>query len=639
MALAEQSEKYEFQSDVAKVLKIVINSLYSHSEISIRELISNASDALDKMRYQGMSDTSLYEGDTDLKIGFSFDRDKRTLTIHDNGIGMDAEEVKQNLGTIARSGTQQFIDNLSSNDAKASNLIGQFGVGFYSAFIIADEVTVETKKPNCEAVRWHSDGTNSYEITSSDKQTRGTDVILHLKKDQDEFLNPMRIRHIVRTYSDHISFPIHLPKDEATLKAEKEKAAEGELVEETEVVNQANALWTVNRSDITTEQYDEFYRHVAHDFAPPALTIHKKVEGKFEYTMLVFVPSQAPFDLYQLDKPRGLKLYVKRVFIMDDAQQLLPTYMRFVRGVVDSADLPLNVSRELLQSSRVVETIKSAVTKNVLKALKDLATNDKEKYQSFWSAFGPVMKEGPAEDFANREAIAELLRFSTTHDDSPTQATSLDDVIARMPESQDKIYYLAADTFNAAKNSPHLEVFRKKGVEVLLLSDRIDEWLMSHLTEYKGKQFQSVARGSLDDLDFVKDKDKKDETTELPVAEYEKLITAMKTSLGEKVKEIRLTERLTTSPACLVADENAMTAQMARVLKSAGQQVDNPPILELNPEHELVKKLNAMSDQKQIEDWTEILFNQALLSEGGQLDDPASFVKKFNEMLLSVMQR
>lgn len=652
--MAEQvKETRGFETEVKQLMQLMIHALYSNKEIFVRELISNASDACDKLRFAGLKNDGLYENDSDLKIKVTFDPKAKTISITDNGIGMTREEAIQHLGTIAKSGTQEFMKSLTGDQAKDRHLIGQFGVGFYSSFIVADKVTVKTRKagePASQGVCWESTGEGDYTIETMDKATRGTEIILHLKGGEEEFLNDMRLEHIIKKYSDHIALPIVMdreifpePVDEET--TESQEKTEIKKAYEEHVVNRATALWTLPKSQIDDEHYIEFYKHVAHDFENPLLWSHNKVEGKLEYTNLLYIPARAPFDLWQPNKSRGLKLYVKRVFIMDDAEQFVPHYLRFVRGVIDSNDLPLNISREILQSNKVVDSIRTAVIKRALGMLEELATSDGDKYTQFWNEFGQVLKEGPAEDFGNKATIAKLLRFSSTHSNEEKQNISLEDYIKRMPEGQDKIYYVAAETFNAAKNSPHLEVFRDKGIEVLILYDRIDEWLMSHLTEFEGKQFNSVARGTLDDLAFAGNKEdstvseaKKADLEGLQT-EFKETLEKMKTALGDKVSDVRLTQRLTSSPACIVAQEGQMTSQMERLLRSAGQEVSNKPILELNPKHLLVKRIQAESEEGYFKDLSQILLNQAILSEGGQLDDPATFVKQFNELLLQVANK
>lgn len=634
-----------FETEVKQLLHLMIHALYSNKEIFLRELISNASDAIDKLRFEALSHPEKYESDTDLGIHVTYDKENKTVTIRDNGIGMTREEVISHLGTIAKSGTQAFLKQLTGDQAKDRNLIGQFGVGFYSSFIVSDKVTVDTRRagvPANQAVRWESKGEGDYTIETIEQKERGTSIILHLKAGEEEFLSGMRLRHIVTKYSDHINVPVLMQKEEySNWTGEKEEEKEEKNQEEMgeEVVNRATALWTLPKSDIEDADYNEFYKHVAHDFEDPLTWSHNRVEGKFEYVTLLYIPSRAPFDMWQANKPRGLKLYVRRVFIMDDAEQFLPNYLRFVRGVIDSNDLPLNISREILQSNRMVDAMRSAIIKRILGMLSDLAKENTEKYAKFWKEFGQALKEGPAEDFANKEQIANLLRFSSTFTNAETQNVSLDDYISRMKEGQEKIYYIAADTFNAAKNSPHLEIFREKGIEVLLLSDRVDEWLMSHLTEYAKKHFQSVAIGSIDELDLVKSDKTEDATTKEEEKKkeeeiYKEVLIKIKETLGEKVKEVRLTSRLVSSPSCIVVEEGHMSTQMQRLMRSAGQQVNEKPILELNPQHVLVKQLKKETDQRNFSDLTQVLLDQAILAEGGQLDDPASFVKRFNDLLL-----
>lgn len=637
MSTNQEKQTLNFQTEVKELLHLMINSLYSNKEIVLRELISNASDAADKLKYAAYKDSKLYEDEPDLKVWVEFDKDKRTLTIRDNGIGMTKEEAIEHLGTIAKSGTKEFISSLTGDKAKDSKLIGQFGVGFYSSFIIADKVTVISRKagaPKSDAVKWISAGKGEYDIETVSKDSRGTEIILHLKDGEDEFLNGWHLRHLITKYSDHIDLPVVMYKEKIE-ENNKDKKDDVIDVPEEEVVNKAKALWTCSKQEVKEEEYKEFYKHVAHDFEDPLTWSHNKVEGKLEYTSLLYIPARAPFDLFQPGKARGLKLYVQRVFIMDDAEVFLPSYLRFMKGILDSKDLPLNVSREILQSNKTVDSIRSALIKRTLNMLESLAKNDKEKYQKFWKEFGQVIKEGPAEDFANKEAISKLLRFASTNTDSEEQNVSLEDYIARMPKDQDKIYYIAADTFNAAKNSPHLEVFRKKGIEVLLLSDRIDEWLMSHLTEFQGKKLQSVAKGGLElgKLEDKEDNKKQEETSK----EFKEVVDKIKDTLKDEVKDVRTTSRLVNSPACIVADENDMTPQMERLLKAAGQEVPHTkPILELNPEHPMVLRLKSESDKGRFEDLSKILLDQAILAEGGQLNDPATFVKRFNDLLLEL---
>lgn len=635
MSATREKQTLNFQAETKQLLHLMVHSLYSNKEIFLRELISNASDAADKLRFLGMSNTNLYEGDTDLKIWIDFDAEKGTLTIRDNGIGMTMDEVIQNLGTIARSGTAEFIKTLSGDGAKDSKLIGQFGVGFYSAFIVADKVVVRTRKagaPVDQGVRWSSAGEGNFDVESITKTQRGTEIELHLKEEDKDLLNAWHLRHIISKYSDHIALPVMMQK----IKTADKDSTETSLEEETgeEAVNRATALWVTPKQEISDEQYSELYKHIAHDFEDPLTWTHNKVEGKLEYTSLLYIPARAPYDLWSANKQRGLKLYVQRVFIMDDSEQFLPNYLRFVRGIVDSNDLPLNISREILQSNRVVDSMRTAITKRVLTMLEELAQNP-EKYSKFWSQFGQVIKEGPAEDFANREQIARLLRFASTHTDTIEPTVTLDAYIERMREGQDKIYYMAAETFNAAKNSPHLEIFRKKGIEVLLLSDKIDEWLMAHLTEYKDKKFQSVAKGALE-LGSLDDKAEVEQQQKVST-ELQPFLEKIKTVLGDKVKEVRITRRLTASPACIVAGEFDMTPQMERIMRAAGQQVPaQKPVFELNPDHVLVQKLEHEADQDKFNEWTHILFDQALLAEGGQLEDPATFVARLNKMLLDL---
>jgi molecular chaperone HtpG len=595
----------------------------------LRELISNASDAADKLRFEALADSALYENDSELKVRIAFDKAARTLTISDNGIGMSRQEVIDNIGTIAKSGTREFFSQLSGDQQKDAALIGQFGVGFYSAFIIADKVTLTTRRAGLTAehgVRWESSGTGDYTLQTVEKASRGTEIVLHLREGEDEFLNDWRLKSIVRKYSDHITLPIVMKKSEW-------KDGEQVPTDEDETVNQASALWARAKNDITDEQYEEFYKHVAHDFDKPLAWSHNRVEGKQEYISLLYIPSRAPFDLYDRERRHGIKLYVKRVFIMDDAEKLMPQYLRFVRGVIDSADLPLNVSREILQHSKEIDGIKAGSVKKVLGLLEDMAENDKEKYATFWKEFGRVLKEGPGEDFGNRDKIAGLLRFASTHADTDEENVSLKDYIARMKDGQEAIYYITADSFAAAKHSPHLEIFRKKGIEVLLLSDRVDEWLVGSLTEFEGKKLQSVAKG---DLDLGKLEDEADKEAQKQAEdEFKDLVEKVKATLGEdKVREVRVTHRLTDSPACIVTGEHDMSANLERLLKAAGQKgTGAKPILEINPKHALVTRLKGETDEARFADWAHLLFDQALLAEGGQLEDPASFVKRLNSLL------
>ncbi len=623
-----------FQTEVKQLLHLMIHSLYSNKEIFLRELISNASDAVDKLRFAALANGSLYENDPDLKVIVDVDKAARTITIADNGIGMTYQEAIDHLGTIAKSGTKEFLSALSGDQAKDTQLIGQFGVGFYSAFIIADKVTVKTRKaglPASDGVLWESKGDGEFTIEMIDKPTRGTEITLHLREGEDEFLEDWRLRTIINKYSDHLMLPIQMKKA-APL---KEDGTPGEATDEYETVNKATALWALPKAEIKDEEYKEFYKHIAHDFDDPLLWIHNRVEGKHEYTTLLYVPKRAPFDLFQYDKPHGLKLYVRRVYIMDDAEQFLPRYLRFVKGIVDCADLPLNISREILQDNKVVDNIRAATTKKVLSTLEKLAEEDAEKYITFWQQFGNALKEGPAEDNSNREQIAKLLRFASTHTDTDAQTISLDDYIRRMKPEQKKIYYVTADTFISAKNSPHLEIFRKKGIEVLLLSDRVDEWLVGYLTEYQGKSLQSVAKGGVD-LDELADETEKKEQ-EKTQDEFAGLLEHIKQVLGNKIKEARVTHRLTQSPACIVSDDQGMTAHMQRLLKAAGQNMpSSQPIFELNPEHPLIQRLKAEQDDERFAAWTKILFEQSVLAEGGQLEDPATFVQQLNKMFLDL---
>lgn len=626
--MSATKETLGFQAEVKQLLQLMIHSLYSNKDIFLRELISNASDAADKLRFEGLSDSALYENDPDLNIRIAFDRDARTLTITDNGIGMSRQEVIEHIGTIAKSGTREFFSQLSGDQKKDAALIGQFGVGFYSAFIVADRITLTTRRAGLTAehgVRWESEGAGDYTLETVDKPDRGTEIVLHLRENEDEFLSDYKIKSIIRTYSDHITLPIVMKKTEW-------KDGVETPTDEDETVNRASALWARPKKDVTEEEYQAFYKHVAHDFEPPLAWSHNRVEGKQEYISLLYVPSHAPFDLYDREKRHGIKLYVRRVFIMDDAEQLMPAYLRFVRGVIDSADLPLNVSREILQSSRDIDAIKAGSVKKVLGLLEDLAENQPEKYVEFWNAFGKVLKEGPGEDYANRERIAALLRFASTHTDSDAQVVSLKDYIGRMKEGQSAIYYITADSFAAAQHSPHLEIFRKKSIEVLLLSDRVDEWLSGNLHEFDGKPLKSVAKGGLD-LGDLEDEAEKTAQKEAEDA-MKPLVERIKTTLGERVKEVRVTHRLTDSPACLVTGEGDMSANLERLLKAAGQAAPTvKPTLEINPSHALVTRLNSESDEDRFADWANLLFEQALLAEGGQLDDPASFVRRLNGLL------
>ena len=632
------SEKLEFQAEVKQLMQLMIHSLYSNKEIVLRELISNASDAADKLRFEALANSALYENDAELKIQISFDKAARTVTISDNGIGMSRDEVIANIGTIAKSGTKEFFQSLSGDEAKDANLIGQFGVGFYSAFIIADKVTLTTRRAgSTDAVKWTSAGEGDYTLDAVKKASRGTEIVLHLRKDEDEFLNDWQLKSIIRKYSDHITLPIVMYKSEWKEGEDKPDGTKssGEMVttDELETVNKASALWARAKSDITEDEYHEFYKHVSHDHETPLAYTHSRVEGKQEYISLLYIPSKAPFDLYDRERRHGIKLYVKRVFIMEDAEKLMPQYLRFVRGVIDSADLPLNVSREILQDSRDVDAIKNGSVKKVLGLLEDLATDKPEDYAKFWTEFGRVLKEGPGEDFANKDKIAGLLRFASTKADNEAQTVSFADYIGRMSAEQKAVYYITADTFAAAQHSPHLEIFRKKNIEVLLLSDKVDEWLLGSLTEFEGKKLQSIAKGDLDLGDLETDTEK--EIQKKIEEEAKTLIERVKTTLGDAVKEVRVTHRLTDSAACLVAGQHDLSGNLARILKAAGQNApDSKPILELNPVHKLVKRLEMESDEAKFNDLAHLVFDQALLAEGGQLNDPASFVRRMNSLLI-----
>ena len=634
MTTASNTETRGFETEVNQLLDLMIHSLYSNKDIFLRELISNASDACDRLRFSALSSADLYEKDIELKVKVAYDEKKRTVTISDNGIGMTRDEVIDHIGTIAKSGTRSFLDSITGDEKNDARLIGQFGVGFYSSFIVAEEVTLRTRKAGeatDQGVEWISKGKGDYSIASIDKPARGTEIILQLREGEDEYLNDWKLRSIITEYSDHIGFPVLMDKKVEVESDEGE--GEGETVIEEETVNQASALWTRERSELKDEDYTEFYKHVARDFEDPLDWSHNRVEGTNEYTSLLYIPSRAPYDLYDREASQGIKLYVQRVFIMEDAEKLMPRYLRFVRGLIDSNDLPLNVSREILQGSKVIDSIRSGSTKKVLGMLEKMVKNDPEKYQKFWTEFGRVLKEGPAEDFANRDKIGKLLRFATSHTDAAEQTVSLDDYIGRMQEGQDKIYYIAADTHAAAKSSPHLEIFRKKGIEVLLLSDRVDEWLTSHLMEFDGKKLQSVAKGQLD----LGDDEASEKALEEKAKSAEKLLKRMKKSLDERVADVRVTNRLTDSPACIVLNEQDMAMHMQRILKEAGHEMPvTKPILEINPDHPIVKQLDGEKSKKKFDDWSAILFDQALLAEGGQLDDPAGFVAKLNKMLVAI---
>ena len=625
--MSQNQETRGFQSEVKQLLQLMIHSLYSNKEIFLRELISNASDAADKLRFKALSNPALYEGDGDLRVRVSFDADKGTITISDNGIGMTREQVIDHLGTIAKSGTKEFLTALGQDQAKNSQLIGQFGVGFYSAFIVADKVTVKTRAADevtDKGVLWESAGEGEYSVANIEKKSRGTDVILHLREDEKEFLNEWRLREIIGKYSDHIGLPVEM--------LTREYDDEGkECGEKWEKINKSDALWTRSKNDVSDEEYKEFYKHLSHDFADPVTWAHNKVEGNQAYTSLLYVPAKAPWDLFNREHKHGLKLYVQRVFIMDDAEQFMPNYLRFMRGLIDSNDLPLNVSREILQDNKITAALRKALTKRSLQMLEKLARDDAEKYLQFWKEFGLVLKEGPAEDFANKETIAKLLRFASTHNDSSEQAVSLEDYISRMKEGQKAIYYITADSYVAAKNSPHLELFNKKGIEVLLLSDRIDEWMLSYLTEFDGKQLQSITKADLDLGDLA---DKESETQKQQDEAFGSFIERVKNLLGERVKTVRLTHNLTDTPAVVSTDNDQMTTQMAKLFAAAGQPVPEVKYtLELNPEHHLVKKVADIADETEFADWVELLLEQAILAERGSLENPTVFIKRINKLL------
>ena len=624
-------ETLGFQAEVKQLLHLMIHSPYSNKEIFLRELVSNASDACDKLRFEAIDNPELLEGGADLGLRVSFDKEARTITISDNGIGLSRDEAIANLGTIARSGTREFFSKLTGDKQKDAQLIGQFGVGFYSSFIVADKVTVRSRRAGAsaaEGVQWVSDGQGEFNIATVEKADRGTDVTLHLRADEDKFLNTWKLRDVLRRYSDHISLPIQMAKEEWDEEKGEQVKKEGEW----ETVNQASALWTRSKSEVTDEQYEEFYKHITHDFEAPLAWTHNRVEGRSEYTQLLFVPKRAPMDLWDRDGRRGVKLYVKRVFIMDEAEQLLPSYLRFVRGVIDSADLPLNVSREILQESRDVRAIREGSAKRILSLLEDLAENKPEEYASFWTEFGQVLKEGTGEDPTNLARIGKLLRFASTHTGEQAQTVSLADYLGRMKEGQDKIYYASAESFGAAANSPHLEVFRKKGIEVLLLWERVDEWMLSHLREFEGKALQSVSKGGLD-LDQLADEEEKKRQTEV-AEQFKPLVDRLTTALGDQVKEVRVTLRLVDSPACVVVGDDDLSPQLLRMLKAAGQEAPVvKPILEINPDHALVKRIDATSDES-FKDWAALLLDQAMLAEGAQVADPAAFVKRMNSLLL-----
>ena len=633
MTVQSHKETRRFEAEVSQVLNLVIRSLYSNKEIFLRELVSNASDAAEKLRFEALGDDALYEGDPSLRIRISVDQAQRTVTVADNGIGMSRQEVTETIGTIASSGTRKFLETLTGDRAQDNTLIGQFGVGFYSAFIVADKVALTTRRAGLGAehgVRWESGGEGDYTIETVEKADRGTEVVLHLRADEDDFLQPWRLRAIIAKFSDHIAIPIEMPKERF--------GEDAPSALEWEQVNKGTALWMRPKADLAEEDYNAFYKHIAHDFEDPLAYAHNRVEGTNEYSALLFIPKRAPFDLWDRQPKHGVKLYVKRVFIMDEADQLMPHYLRFVRGVVDSDDLPLNVSREILQHNRKIDAIRTANVKRVLGLLETLAAEEPEKYQAFWNEFGRVMKEGPAEDFANRERIAGLLRFATSSSAGDAQAVSLDQYLERMVQGQEKIYYITADALPAARHSPHLEVFRAKGIEVLLLVDRVDEWLVSHLSEYKGKPLQSVAKGDLDlgTLAGEEAKVQREEATK----RHGDLLGRMKAALGEAAKDVRVSDRLTESPACLVVERHEMSQNLARVLKQLGQDAPLPtPVLEVNVGHPLVGRLEAEQDEERFADLTRILFDQAVLAEGGQLDDPATFVQRLNRLVLHLAQR
>ena len=640
MSEVAQKETHGFQTEVKQLLNLMIHSLYSNKEIFLRELVSNASDAADKLRFEALSNGDLYGGDADLKVRVSVDKDAQTITISDNGIGMTRDEVVEHLGTIAKSGTAEFFSKLSGDQAKDSQLIGQFGVGFYSAFIVADKVTVRTRKAGAEAaqsVEWESTGEGEFSIGDITKDTRGTDVILHVKEEDLEFVDDYKLRSIVTKYSDHIGMPVEMWK-EGTPESEGEDGEKIEAVPgEWESITKATALWMRDKSEISEDEYKEFYKHVSHDWEEPLSWSHNKVEGNNEYTSLLYIPKKAPWDMWNRDRQQGLKLYVQRVFIMDDAEQFMPTYLRFVKGLVDSNDLPLNVSREILQDSKVTQALRKGCTSRVLKMLERMGKKDKDNYQIVWNEFGQALKEGPAEDMSNKDQILKLLRFSSSHTDSTVQNVSLEDYKERMKEGQDKIYYIVTDSFEASKNSPHLEIFRKKGIEVLLMHDRMDEWMMGHVTEFDGTQFQSVTRGdlNLDDMDDEETKKAKEETAK----EYESFVERVKEALGDQVAEVRVTDRLTNSPSCVVAGANDMGSQMAKLMEQMGQAApDTKPIFELNPDHELVKVVADEADDDQFKQWSQVLLDQALLAERGNLKDPGTFVQRMNSLMVKLVK-
>lgn len=653
MSQSTVKESMEFQTEVNQLLQLMIHSLYSNKEIFLRELISNASDACDKLRFEAISNDALYENDPELRVEVEFDEAANTVTVRDNGIGMNREEVINNIGTIAKSGTKEFLSKLTGDQAKDSQMIGQFGVGFYSSFIVADRVVLTTRRAGtntADGVRWESDAQSGYDIEITDKATHGTEVILHLKEDEKEFASSHRLRNIIKTYSDHIEVPIKMIKeeapavdepaiDEANAAENSEKAKEAEPADkpiEWETINAASALWQRPKSEISKEEYEEFYKHITYDYQTPFTWMHNKVEGNLEYTSLLFLPAKAPFDLWEMEQRHGVKLYVRRVFIMDDTEnKLMPRYLRFVRGVIDSNDLPLNVSREILQSNKVIETIKKASVKRILNSLDKMANEESEQYQTFWDEFGNAIKEGPVEDSSNRDKVLKLLRFASTANENDTQNVSLEDYIGRMKAGQDKVYFITADNYAAAKNSPHLEVFRKKDIEVLLMHDRVDEWLMGHVQEFDGKSFQSVAKGDLDlgDMDSEEDKQAQEKIEQ----ESADLINRIKEDLSEKVEDVRVSHRLTDSASCIVLSEHEMALYMQQLMKQAGQDMPtNKPVLEINPTHPLLKRMEAETDKEGFSEWTSLLFDQAILAEGGNIEDPAGFVHRLNKLMLNM---
>jgi molecular chaperone HtpG len=625
MSAAAKKETLNFEAEVNQLLHLMVHSLYSNKEIFLRELVSNASDACDKLRFEALSNDKLMEQDSELAIQIEFDEKARTITVRDNGIGMSRDEVVEHIGTIAKSGTADFLKTLTGDQAKDSNLIGQFGVGFYSSFVVAEKVELLTRRagsPAADAVRWESTGESGYSLEAIEREVRGTEVILHLRKDEDEFLNAYQLRSLVGKYSDHIPLPIKMLKNDD----------EGKPTDEWEIVNKASALWVRPKKDVSDEEYKDFYKHVAHDFTDPLVWSHNRVEGKLEYTSLLYIPAKAPFDLFEPNQTHGIKLYVQRVFIMDDTEHLMPRYLRFVRGIIDSNDLPLNVSREILQSNRVIDSMRSGSVKKVLGLLKKIAKNEPKQYADFWGQFGKVLKEGPVEDFANKEEILKLLRFASTQNGSDAQDVSLEDYISRMKEGQDKIYYITADSYNAAKNSPHLEIFNKKGIEVLLMSERVDEWLMGQIQDFEGKSFQSVAKGELD-LSALKGEEEDKEETE----QDKSLLEKIKKTLSERVEDVRNSVRLTQSPSCIVLNEHDMAMYMQQLMKQAGQEMPtSKPVLEVNTGHPILKRMQEEKDDKRFNEWASLLLDQAVLSEGGQLEDPAAFVRRMNDMMLEL---